>query len=101
MYSLKYGTIPVVRATGGLDDSIEPYDSARDAGNGFKFDDYEAAAFLATLQQALAAYRDRAAWERLMRRGMQADFSWAKSAHEYVALYTKALAKRRSSTVLV
>ena len=101
MYSLKYGTIPVVHATGGLDDTIEPYDPARDAGNGFKFDDYEAAALLATLQQALAAYRDGAAWERLMRRGMQADFSWAKSAHEYVALYTKALAKRRSSTVLV
>ena len=101
MYSLKYGTIPVVRATGGLDDTIAPYDPARDAGNGFKFDDYEPAALLATLQQALAAYRDGAAWERLMRRGMQADFSWAKSAHEYVALYTKALAKRRSSTVLV
>jgi len=101
MYSLKYGTIPVVHATGGLDDTIESYDPVRDAGNGFKFDDYEAAALLATLQQALAAYRDRAAWERLMRRGMQADFSWAKSAHEYVALYTKALAKRRSSTVLV
>src|SRR5919198_1026713 len=101
MDSLKYGTIPVVHATGGLDDTIAPYDPARDAGNGFKFDDYEPAALLATLQQALAAYRDGAAWERLMRRGMQADFSWAKSAHEYVALYTKALAKRRSSTVLV
>jgi starch synthase len=101
MYSLKYGTVPVVRAIGGLDDTIAPYDPARDDGNGFKFDRYDAEALLATLQQALATYRDRAAWQRLMRRGMQADFSWAKSAQEYVALYAKALTKRRGATVLV
>jgi starch synthase len=101
MYSLIYGTIPVVRATGGLDDTIEPYDQALDRGNGFKFEAYDAEAMVASLQQALMAYRDRAAWERLMRRAMQADFSWTKPAQEYVGLYTKALAKRRGSAVPV
>jgi starch synthase len=97
MYSLRYGTVPVVRATGGLDDSIESYDPASGHGNGFKFAAYDAEALLATLQRALTLYRDRAAWEHLMRRGMQADFSWAKSAHSYSDLYAKALAKRRGS----
>jgi starch synthase len=101
MYSLHYGTIPVVHATGGLDDTIESYDAVVESGNGFKFTPYEAEALLATLQQALALYRQRDAWERLMRRGMQADFSWAKPAQEYVTLYTRAAAKRRGTTVLV
>jgi starch synthase len=101
MYSLRYGTVPVVRATGGLDDTIESYDPASDRGNGFKFSAYDAEPLLATLQRALTLYRDRAAWERLMWRGMQADFSWAKSAQAYTDLYAKALAKRRGSAVLV
>jgi len=101
MYSLRYGSIPVVRATGGLDDTIEPYDAALDRGNGFKFLPYDAEAMLATLQQALTVYRDRAAWRRLMQRAMQADFSWTRSAQEYVTLYHKALAKRRGSVVSV
>ncbi len=95
IYSLKYGTIPVVRATGGLDDTIEPYDPMSDQGNGFKFGPYDPEALLARLQQALTLYRDRGAWERLIRRAMQADFSWRKSAQEYVDLYAKAIAKRR------
>jgi starch synthase len=99
IYSLKYGTIPLVRATGGLDDTIEAYDPASDDGNGFKFGPYDAEALLATLQEALMVYRDRSAWERLMRRAMQADFSWTRSAHEYVALYTRALAIRRGGHV--
>jgi starch synthase len=101
MYSLRYGTVPVVRATGGLDDVIEAHDWALDRGNGFKFAPYEAEAILTTMQQALAVYRDRAAWERLMRRGMAADFSWSKPAQEYVTLYTRAAAKRRGTSVLV
>jgi starch synthase len=101
MYSLRYGTVPVVRATGGLDDTIEPYDPTRDRGNGFKFAPYEAETLLMTVQQALAAYRDRAAWERLMRRGMEADFSWTKSAQEYATLYTRAAARRRGTVALV
>jgi starch synthase len=97
MYSLRYGTIPVVRAVGGLDDTIDPYDAALERGNGFKFEPYEADAMLAALQQALAVYRDRQAWERLMRRAMQADFSWRRSAQDYIDLYAKALAKRRAA----
>jgi starch synthase len=99
MYSLRYGTIPVVRATGGLDDTIEHYNPALDQGNGFKFDAYDAEALLMTLQQALSLYRQRDTWERLMRRGMQAYFSWARSAQAYTDLYTQALAKRRGSLV--
>jgi starch synthase len=101
MYSLRYGTVPVVYATGGLDDTIAPYHPASDRGNGFKFEAYDAETLLATLQQALTLYRDRGAWERLMQRGMQEDFSWTKSARAYADLYATALTKRRGSTVLV
>jgi starch synthase len=101
MYSLRYGTVPVARATGGLDDTVEPYDAAFDHGNGFTFIPYEADAMLAALQQALLVYRDRAAWEQLMRRAMQGDFSWTRAAQEYVTLYSKALAKRRGAAVSV
>jgi starch synthase len=101
MYSLRYGTIPVVHATGGLDDTIESYDPAAECGNGFKFAAYDAEAMLATLQRALTLYRDRPAWEGLMRRGMQTDFSWTKSAQAYTELYAKVLAKRRGSALLV
>jgi starch synthase len=100
MYSLRYGTIPIVRRTGGLDDTIEAYEPASDRGNGFKFDAYDADALLAALQQALTLYHDRPGWERLMRRGMQMDFSWAKPAKAYTELYAKALAKRRGPAVL-
>jgi starch synthase len=97
MYSLRYGTVPVVRETGGLDDTIESYEPTFDRGTGFKFIPYEAEALLATLQRALTLYRDRDAWARLMRRGMQADFSWLKSAQAYGDLYATALAKRRGA----
>jgi starch synthase len=82
IYSLRYGTVPVVRATGGLDDTI-------DEGTGFKFDMYSGAALLEALQQALAAYQDRPEWEQRMRRGMQKDFSWQASAAEYSSLYRR------------
>jgi starch synthase len=101
MYSLRYGTIPVVHATGGLADTIESYDPESDKGNGFKFEPYDADALLASLQQAVTLYHNREAWERLMRRGMQMDFSWANPALAYSDLYAKALQKRRGSAVLV
>ena len=84
MYSLRYGTVPVVRATGGLDDTI-------DEGTGFKFLEYSAAALLAAIREASAAYDDRPAWEAMMRRGMRKDFSWRASAAAYAALYRKLL----------
>jgi starch synthase len=101
MYSLRYGAVPVVHATGGLDDTIESYEPTVDGGNGFKFAPYNAEALLATLQRAVTLYRDRAAWERLMRRGMQADFSWVKSAQAYADLYATALARRRGPALPV
>jgi starch synthase len=84
MYSLRYGTIPVVRATGGLDDTI-------DEGTGFKFREYSAPALLAAILEASAAFEKRPVWEAMMRRGMQKDFSWRASAAEYAALYRKLL----------
>jgi starch synthase len=87
MYSLRYGTVPVVRATGGLDDTIEPFDTATGAGTGFKFENYEAKALLACVQEALAAYAQPDSWRKLQINGMARDFSWGASAAEYSNLY--------------
>jgi starch synthase len=86
MYSLRYGTVPVVRATGGLDDTV--VDAAVDGrGTGFKFVEYSPGALLATLERAFAAYRDRAVWRRIQVEGMRQDHSWDASAREYVKVY--------------
>ena len=87
IYSLRYGTVPVVRATGGLDDTIEPFDPTSGRGTGFKFSEYTGPALLAALQEALAAYGDKTAWRRLQANGMAKDFSWNASALEYGRLY--------------
>lgn len=89
MYSLKYGTIPVVRATGGLDDAIEIFDSAKKTGNGFKFRDYSSKALLSSLKEAVSIYHEKEKWQVLMRNAMGYDFSWGKSAQEYLKLYKK------------
>jgi starch synthase len=101
MYSLRYGTVPVVHATGGLDDTIEAWEPGLDRGNGFKFGPYDAEALLSTLQRALTLYQNPDAWVRLRQRGMQADCSWAKSAQAYADLYVTALNKRRGAAVPV
>jgi starch synthase len=90
IYSLKYGTVPIVRATGGLDDTIEPWDARTGRGTGFKFSDYTGEALLATIKQALLAYRDPSSWQMLMRNGMSRDFSWGASAREYGKIYERA-----------
>jgi starch synthase len=90
IYSLKYGTVPIVRATGGLDDTIEPWDARTGKGTGFKFSEYTGEALLATVKQALLAYRDPSSWQTLMRNGMNRDFSWGASAREYVKVYERA-----------
>ncbi len=87
IYSLRYGTVPVVRATGGLDDTIEPFDPASGRGTGFKFSEYTGPALLAALHEALATYGDKTAWRRLQANGMAKDFSWNASALEYGRLY--------------
>ncbi|HET8823656.1 MAG TPA: glycogen synthase, partial [Terriglobales bacterium] len=89
IYSLKYGTVPIVRATGGLDDTIEPWDPRTGKGTGFKFVEYTGEALLATIKRALEDFRDRTSWQQLMRNGMAKDFSWATSAREYSKLYER------------
>jgi 1,4-alpha-glucan branching enzyme len=90
-YSMKYGTIPVVRATGGLKDSIDEFDPVRGTGNGFTFSGYEGAALLEALDRALAAFARKDCWNVLMKNAMAADHSWSRSAREYVRLYEKLL----------
>jgi starch synthase len=94
IYSLKYGTVPVVRATGGLDDTIEEWDAAKATGTGFKFSGYEPRDLLAAVDRALAAFRDKKAWERLMRNGMAQNYAWAGPAKEYAAVYEE-VARRK------
>ena len=88
IYSLKYGTVPVVRATGGLDDTIDPFDPRTGKGTGFKFVQYSGVALLKCLQDALRLYAGQPrAWQQLLKNGMTKDYSWNTSAGEYERLY--------------
>lgn len=89
IYSLKYGTVPVVRATGGLDDTIEEWDPATQKGTGFKFHGYNPADLLAAIDRALAAYSKPESWQQLMLNGMKQEYSWTVAAKEYAALYNE------------
>ena len=99
IYSLRYGTVPVVRATGGLDDTIEDYDAATGQGTGFKFTAYTGAALLETVLRAVAVFAEPAHWKKLMLNGMKKDFSWERSAGEYANLYAELAASRQGSRV--
>jgi starch synthase len=90
MYSLRYGTVPVVRATGGLSDTVRNFDARTGMGTGFSFDQYSPQALLDTLRWALATYRDRKVWRVIQAAGMRQDFSWDASAREYVKVYERA-----------
>ena len=92
IYSLKYGTIPVVRATGGLQDSIDEQPDGR--GNGFKFRGYSSNALFEAVQRALAAFQDKKTWTAMMERAMAQDFSWVKPAQEYVRVYERVIENR-------
>ena len=89
MYSLRYGTVPVVRAVGGLVDTVRPYNPKNGQGNGFMFADYHPAAMMNALGDAIAAYANKKMWTRLQKNGMKADFSWGRSAAEYVKMYSR------------
>lgn len=93
LYSLRYGTVPLVRATGGLDDTIEDFNPSTGSGTGFKFKQYDSREMLHTVQRAVRAFADQAAWRRLMKSGMSKDFSWEASAKKYIQLY-RSLAKK-------
>jgi starch synthase len=94
IYSLRYGTVPVVRATGGLEDTIEAYDPKTGKGTGFKFQEYKGMALLECLRQALAVFGDKKAWKSMQTRGMGKDFSWKASAAAYAQLYERAQESR-------
>src|SRR5207247_7917843 len=91
MYSLKYGTIPLVRATGGLDDTVQEWDPTKGTGNGFKFYDYNPDALLEAYGRARNAFENKEAWIKLMQNGMRANYSWKSSAIQYLALYDQAI----------
>ena len=97
IYSLRYGTVPVARATGGLDDTIEPWDPITGKGTGFKFSEYSGEALLETVHEAVSVFKDKRAWRQLMLNGMSRDFSWAVSAREYVKAYEKIRGSRGSA----
>jgi starch synthase len=92
MYSLRYGTPPVVRATGGLYDTVRNFDPRTGDGTGFVFDEYVPRALVGTLRWALDIYKDRATWQRIQQTGMRVDNSWEARARQYVDVYERAAA---------
>ena len=91
MYALKYGTIPIVRATGGLEDTIIPFNPHTGKGNGFTFTDFKPRAFFASIRNAVNLYQDTASWKKLRSNAMKEDFSWTRSASSYLDLYRSTL----------
>jgi starch synthase len=89
MYSLRYGTVPLVRRTGGLADSVEHFDAARGTGTGIVFNDFDVPALEWALHTALDLHAQPPSWSRLVRNGMAQDFSWARQAQQYLALYER------------
>ena len=91
LYSLKYGTIPIVRATGGLADTIKNYSSETGRGYGFVFEEYSPQALISIIKNTLAVYRDKDLWKKLVERAMKLDFSWETATEKYLNLYYKHL----------
>ena len=87
MYSLRYGTVPIVRAVGGLDDTVRNWDAVSETGNGFKFRRFRADRLLEKIYEARFAYEDKTAWAKIQRNGMSIDNSWENAARNYVELY--------------
>jgi starch synthase len=94
MIALRYGAVPIVRRTGGLADTVVDYNARTGRGTGFVFGEYSAPALVECLRRALEVYHDREKWKLLIRAGMKQDFSWERSAKEYVKVYRKAMRKR-------
>ncbi|HSP88247.1 MAG TPA: glycogen/starch synthase, partial [Ignavibacteriaceae bacterium] len=99
IYSLKYGTVPIVRKTGGLADTVQDWHEfqsyGQDTGTGFSFNDYTSYALYTTVERALRTFHDKEVWKKIQRNGMAKDYSWDNSAKEYLILYKKAIEKRR------
>jgi starch synthase len=95
MYSMRYGTVPVVRATGGLADTVREFDPLTGTGTGFVFARYDASEFKAAVMRALECWNDRRIWRQIMVQGMSADFSWSRSARRYLDVYESVVRRRR------
>ena len=99
IYSLKYGTVPIVRKTGGLADTVQDWDEMKsfgfDTGNGFSFNDYNGFGLTNAVERAISYFHDKQTWNKIVKNGMTKDFSWEKSADKYITLYKKAIEKRR------
>jgi starch synthase len=93
LYSMKYGTVPIVRATGGLKDTVTPFDTETGTGTGFVFSDYSAKDLMISVSKAMILFQDKKKWAKIIKNCMAQDFSWNRSAKEYVELYEKALKK--------
>ena len=92
IYGMRYGTVPVVRATGGLDDTVR--DDSNGESTGFKFREYTSEAMLAAVDRSLAAFKDKERWTAMMRRAMVQDFSWEGPAAEYLKVYERVVRNR-------
>ena len=97
MYSLRYGTVPVVRKTGGLADTVEEFNSKTGRGTGVLFEKYSGQDLLKALKKALSTYKIRKVWLKLMKNGMTKDFSWTTSAKKYVELYQKLMTPQKKA----
>ena len=91
MYSLKYGTVPIVRKTGGLADTIVDFDETSLTGTGFVFEEYSSDELYKTIKRAISVFDRKKAWRKLVSQGMAQDFSWENSSRKYLEMYQKAL----------
>ncbi|MEI6510158.1 MAG: glycosyltransferase, partial [bacterium] len=96
MIALRYGTVPVVRQTGGLADTVFEYSEENKDGNGFLFAPYDPSAFLSAIRRALSFYQQETHWERIVANGLAGDYSWASSAPRYIEAYQNSLLQRHS-----
>jgi starch synthase len=94
MISMRYGTVPIVRATGGLKDSVQNYNPQSGTGTGFVFQNYKSDELLAVTKKSLKIYKDKESWKKLVENCMNQDFSWAQSAKKYIELYEKTLTSK-------
>jgi starch synthase len=97
LLSLRYGTVPIVRETGGLRDTVFSYNEYTGEGNGFSFTNYNAHDYLNTVRRALSFYRDEEVWKRIVDNGARRDISWNASAKAYMDLYTNLAAYRKEN----
>jgi len=86
---MRYGTVPIVRETGGLQDTVQEFDPQSRKGTGFTFPQFEGSEFKDAIKRALTLFADKAAWKTIMENGMRSDFSWTHSAAQYLSVYQK------------